>query len=100
MMVTEMTKPMFNMQKLANKLGPRWKVIGTNMIERKPRIVNTCSCGQTYTLSEFRKLHFVGYVVPGDGLEPTMIEQRNCESCKSNRSIELTNDGKHYIEGE
>lgn len=87
--------PMINAQQLAMQLGPQWRAIGMNAIERKPRIVHTCSCLIQRTLAEYRALPYVGIMDPEDGIEPTQLEQRNC-TCGSTIGIWLTSDGQYY----
>lgn len=72
-------------------LSDRWEVQG-QIGERKPRIVNTCSCGAEYTLSGFRELRYVGRQKTED-FDPHYLELRNCP-CGSTRSIGLTWDGE------
>ena len=62
-------------------------------------IVSKCSCGIKRTLREFRTLHFVGFMHPEDGSEPSQLEQRNCV-CNSTIAIWLTSDGEYYDDSE
>jgi hypothetical protein len=77
---------------LEHTLGQRWEVHG-QLGERKPRIVNTCSCGIKYTLSEFSQLHLVGRSEYNGDDGPIILEQRNC-TCGSTRAIECQGNGE------
>lgn len=58
-------------------------------------IVHTCSCGETHTLEQWRKLPLRGVQTFSDGLDPPKLEIRNCV-CGSTRALEINNDGEPW----
>jgi hypothetical protein len=79
-----------------NVLSSRREIHG-QLGERKPRIVKRCSCGQEYTLSQFRTLEYKGIQKIHDGELPHEMELRDC-SCRSTIMIGLDFDGNYYHE--
>jgi len=74
-------------------------VASDSMLGRERRIVQKCSCGIEYTLSQFRKLRYVGTNAPGeeDGIEPYYLETRMCV-CGSSRGIWLDSERNYFQE--
>ena len=85
--------------KLAKQLGPRWNAVCPGVIERLPRVIKTCGCGETYTLAEFRALKCLGIQPMDDGDMPVAYEYHDC-SCGSTLAIGLDRAGRYYDESE
>ncbi len=72
---------------------PKWWTRG--LVEVTQPAVNTCGCGVSYNLDEWRSLPLAGVQTFDDGQDPPRLELRNCP-CGSTRGIEIDNEGEPW----
>jgi hypothetical protein len=60
--------------------------INAGIVETDMKVVSKCRCGRSYTLTEWKKLQYVGIMDDRD-IGGEIIELRNCSKCGSTIAI-------------